>query len=327
MGEYCFIWYLAYLFYIPLFVFGPVLSYNAFVAQMKNSQTTHSWAQVELYGLQIVGSIFALEVFLGICWYPPLMNQDTSYELLNCFGPWELLCGVHCRLVYSWAALFIIWRTSRFFALLHGVDSPENMVAVPFLVMPSFVDFWRIWHASLNLWSLRYLYTPAGGREKAAKSVPLTFLFIAYLHESCGFLSAPQWYAWAALNAIGVVLEKSFAPTQDVSRGCRFVVAAITAAALVLANLPADFGARSILLAIRLVSSWPLVLLAIGMACVGDVHMEVKKLENSGHGWHKAQRSHCVIQRSHCVELIQPSFESDTSSLESDSKDATFQCI
>lgn len=313
--------YMAYLFYIPLFVFGPVLSFNAFVAQMKNKQTTYSWAQIERYGLQIVAGIVAMEVFLGMCWYPPLMNKDSSDELLNSFGPWELLCAVHCRLVYSWAALFMIWRTSRFFALLHGVDSPENMVAVPFLIMPSFVDFWRIWHASLNLWSLRYLYTPAGGRENAAISVPLTFLFIAYLHESCGFLSAPQWYAWAALNALGVYLEKSIAPTQYASRKRRFVVAGITAAALVLANLPADFGARSMHLAARLVSSWPLVVLAIGMACVGDVHMEVKNLENSACSQGKDQFPNCVQQCSHCVELIEPIVEGESKVAQIDCND------
>merc|ERR1712100_344335 len=107
-ADYCFTWYVAYLFYIPLFIFGPVLSYNAFVAQMKSSQITYSWAQIERYGLQIVGSILVMEVFLGKVWYPPLMNSATSDELLNSFGSWELLCGVHCRLVYSWATLFII---------------------------------------------------------------------------------------------------------------------------------------------------------------------------------------------------------------------------
>jgi D-alanyl-lipoteichoic acid acyltransferase DltB (MBOAT superfamily) len=305
-ADYCFTWYVAYLFYVPLFIFGPVLSYNAFVAQMKNSQITYGWAQIERYGLQIVGSILVMEVFLGKVWYPPLMNSATSDELLNSFGSWELLCGVHCRLVYSWATLFIIWRTSRFFALLHGVDSPENMVAVsmPIVAMPSFVQFWRIWHASLNLWAVRYLYTPAGGREKAAVSVPLTFLFIAYLHESCGFLSAPQWYAWAALNAIGVFLEKSV-PTQDASRGSRFAVAGITAAALVLANLPADFGALSVTIGIRLASNWPLVLLAFAMACVGHVHMEAKEIENSGSCNGKEQHAHCV-------ELIDPCVRTDS---------------
>ena len=84
-----------------------------------------------------------------------------------------------------------------------------------------------------------------------------------------------------------------------------FVVAGITAAALVLANLPADFGALSVTIGIRLASNWPLVLLAFAMACVGHVHMEAKEIDNSGSCNGKEQHAHCV-------ELIDPCVRTDS---------------
>jgi hypothetical protein len=229
--------------------------------------------------------------------------MNTSDVLLNSFSPWELLCAVHCKLVYFWACLLIIWRASRFFAMLHGVDCPENMVAIPFLVRPSFEEFWRIWHASLNLWCLRYLYTPAGGRKNTAVTIPLTFLFIAYWHEGQGFLTIPQWYAWAALNAVGVTLQKAVAPKNDSPRAVRFLAAGIIAMTLVLANLPADLGSRSIPITRGLVSSWPILVYGFGMACVGDVDTEIEKHEKKERDINnKGSTAHTELIRSdHCL--------------------------
>jgi len=59
--------------------------------------------------------------------------------------------------------LLIPWRFFRLWALLDGVDPPENMIRC---VADNYstLGFWRSWHRSYNLWIVRYaVYTMTGG--------------------------------------------------------------------------------------------------------------------------------------------------------------------
>ncbi len=53
-----------------------------------------------------------------------------------------------------WYKLLIPWRFFRLWALLDGIDPPENMVRC-MANNYSASGFWRSWHRSYNLWIVR----------------------------------------------------------------------------------------------------------------------------------------------------------------------------
>eukprot|EP00439_Symbiodinium_sp_Y106_P078177 s21_g16.t6 len=209
----------AYLGYAPLFFAGPILSYNAFVSQLEKKQETYRGRQVITYCFRLLLMMFGTEVFSVFWWYSQKLHgltcsSDHRHE--NCIfdelSIWELYLGMHVRLHFTWLTLMILWRFGRFMSLADGVDCPENMLGcVTFFY--TFEAFWRIWHASMNRFMLRYLYVPVGGKKRSWLAVPMVFGFVAYWHESTGFLTRPAWYAWGFLNAFGVTAEKALATT------------------------------------------------------------------------------------------------------------------
>jgi D-alanyl-lipoteichoic acid acyltransferase DltB (MBOAT superfamily) len=57
--------------------------------------------------------------------------------------------------------------------------------------------FWKNWHASFNLWLVRYLYIPLGGTHRRALAVWPIFTFVAVWHDL-------EWrlLAWAWLSCL-----------------------------------------------------------------------------------------------------------------------------
>jgi len=43
--------------------------------------------------------------------------------------------------------------------------------------------FWRNWHASYNLWLVRYMYVPLGGSRRRALNAWVIFTFVALWHD------------------------------------------------------------------------------------------------------------------------------------------------
>jgi len=206
----------SYLGYAPLFFCGPNLTYNAFVSQLDSKQKTYRRRSVFGYSSRLVFMIAGTEVFSVFWWYSQKFHTFTCHGSNNCLfdelSVFELYLAMHVRLHFTWLTLMILWRFGRMTALADGIDSPENMLGcVTFYY--TFEAFWRIWHSSMNRFMLRYLYGPLGGKGRAYLAVPIVFGFVAYWHESTGFLTKPAWYAWGFLNALGVTLEKALSST------------------------------------------------------------------------------------------------------------------
>jgi len=219
-------YYVAYLGYPPLFFAGPILSFNAFVSQLEqpilsytagpsqSEQGKRARQSVIHYWIRIFILMVSIEFFSVCWWYSQKLHQITCTDadpysrcLFDDLSVWELYVGMHVVLHYTWLSLMIIWRFGRAVALADGIDSFENMLAcVSFNY--TFTEFWRIWHASMNEFMLRYLYWPLGGKNRTWLAVPVVFLFVGFWHERTGFGTQPAWYVWAILNAMGVVINK-----------------------------------------------------------------------------------------------------------------------
>lgn len=189
--------YLAFLFYPPLYIAGPISSFNAFVSYTYKPQTQYSSWDIALYGLRLLITIVGLEYTLHFFYYYSISIHGIWKEL----PPIDVALSGYFVLNFMYVKFYIIWRFFRFFALVEGQNVPENM---PRCVNNNytFTGFWRSWHSSFNTWTIRYLYLPLGGRKTQLINIWLIFLFIGLWHDWWW-----QWVAWAMLNCVFFSLE------------------------------------------------------------------------------------------------------------------------
>ena len=86
----------------------------------------------------------------------------------------------------AWLKILIPWRFVRLWALVDGLDAPENMVRC-MSDKYSALAFWRGWHRSMNRWIIRYIYVPlggnGGGKVKSMVNISAVFTFIGLWHD------------------------------------------------------------------------------------------------------------------------------------------------
>lgn len=187
--------YFAYLFYVPLFVGGPVCGYTAFISYVKYStQKELSYKQLIWHTIRLISYIVLLEIYLHL-FYTVGFNEKGLWKSNSWVGPqaslapFDVGCVGISTLTFMYMKFLIIWRLFRLWSLWDGINPPENMnrcVNNNYLVS----DFWRSWHRSLYLWILKYLYIPLGGSKSKVWSVWIIFTFIALWHD--------LWWRWLA---------------------------------------------------------------------------------------------------------------------------------
>eukprot|EP01065_Artemidia_motanka_P035396 TRINITY_DN43311_c0_g1_i1.p1 TRINITY_DN43311_c0_g1~~TRINITY_DN43311_c0_g1_i1.p1 ORF type:complete len:558 (+),score=167.64 TRINITY_DN43311_c0_g1_i1:102-1775(+) len=196
--DYNLISYLGYVLYPPLYIAGPITTYNAFTSHVCTPQKQWSAKYMAFYAIRLVTVL----LFLDVC--------------LHYFHPWAIVkaAGVVRRLTAAefasvtffllnalWLKFAVIWRFFRLIALADGVEVPENMTRCMdnnFTVS----GFWRNWHKSFNRWIVRYMYVPLGGRRSRLLSIWPIFLFVAFWHDR-----ELQLAAWGVLMAAFMLPE------------------------------------------------------------------------------------------------------------------------
>lgn len=123
-------------------------------------------ARTARYALRFVLTFLAMELILHYIYVAALANSGPDWDL---YTPFELSMLAYFNLHHIWLKLLIPWRLFRLWALVDGVDPPENMVRC---VSNNYsaLAFWRSWHRSFNRWVVRYLYVPLGGGTKGDSS-------------------------------------------------------------------------------------------------------------------------------------------------------------
>jgi len=105
------------------------------------------------------------------------------------------------NLIFVWLKLLLPWRFFRLWALMDGLDPPENLVRC-MANNYSPLGFWRSWHRSFNLWIVRYLYIPLGGTHRLVATSVLIFTFVALWHDL-----SPRLLAWGWLVVLFILPE------------------------------------------------------------------------------------------------------------------------
>ncbi|GAM17035.1 hypothetical protein SAMD00019534_002100 [Acytostelium subglobosum LB1] len=186
-----------YIFYIPLYIAGPIASFNAFIAQLYAPQKTYTVEQLIKMTVKILLVFLGLEISLHYCYY---YSFDQS-EVWKTFRGAEVGLTGYLVLNFMYVKFLIIWRVFRLFALFDGIDTPENMNRCVNNNY-TFTGFWRSWHGSFNKWTVRYLYIPLGGKKTQHLTIWLIFFFIGLWHDLWW-----SWVAWALLNCVFFTIE------------------------------------------------------------------------------------------------------------------------
>lgn len=175
--------YIAYISYTPLFIAGPIITFNDYVYQSnyQQSSTTQNYQRIFMYAIRFLFCLLVMEFLLHFMYVVAVSKTkawdgDTPFQI-------SMLGMFNLNLI--WLKLLIPWRLFRLWALLDGIDPPENMIRCMDNNF-SALAFWRAWHRSYNRWVIRYIYIPMGGsgtgKYRIINSL-LVFSFVAIWHD------------------------------------------------------------------------------------------------------------------------------------------------
>lgn len=179
--------YLAYAIYAPLYLAGPILTFNDYIWQCSYATPSIETSRTTKYGIRFLGTLLCMELILHFNYCVAISHGSPDW---SDYTPAQLSLMSYFNLHVTWLKLLLPWRLFRLWSLVDGIDPPENMLRC-LSDNPSTVAFWRSWHRSYNKWLLRYLYIPLGGSStrgrfgvaRAILNYLTVFTFVALWHD------------------------------------------------------------------------------------------------------------------------------------------------
>jgi len=144
-----------------------------------------------VYAIRLVFAIICMEVVLHYLYVVAISKTSTNGSWAN-DTPAQLAMIGYFNLHIIWLKLLIPWRFFRLWALVDGIDPPENMLRCMSNNF-SALAFWRAWHRSFNRWIVRYIYIPIGGARRPLINMATVFTFVALWHDISLKLLAWGW--------------------------------------------------------------------------------------------------------------------------------------
>ncbi|KAK4152238.1 putative glycerol transporter protein [Chaetomidium leptoderma] len=179
--------YLAYTIYAPLYLTGPIITFNDYISQQRYQPATLATSRTVKYAIRFALTLLAMELVLHFDYVGAISKARPEWHT---YSPAELSLLSYFNLHIIWLKLLVPWRFFRLWALADGVDPPENMLRC---VSNNYstLSFWRGWHRSYYRWLLRYIYIPLGGSSfrtwpQAVRTVVtylVVFTFVALWHD------------------------------------------------------------------------------------------------------------------------------------------------
>lgn len=196
-AEYNFTNFTAYVLYSPLFITGPILTFNDYISQSSFKAPSITKTRTTLYAIRFLLTLLFMELMLHYIYVVAISQSNPDWSM---YTPFQLSMLGYFVLHHVWLKLLLPWRFFRLWALLDGIDPPENMIRC-MSDNYSTLAFWRSWHRSFNRWVVRYLYIPLGGganrgpekgtrpvspfvaRVKSIFNFLVVFTFVAIWHD------------------------------------------------------------------------------------------------------------------------------------------------
>eukprot|EP00743_Colponemidia_sp_Colp-15_P015621 GILK01018860.1.p1 GENE.GILK01018860.1~~GILK01018860.1.p1 ORF type:complete len:384 (-),score=4.35 GILK01018860.1:23-1174(-) len=239
LPEYNLVHYIAYLFYVPLYIAGPMSSFNAYVSHLYIPQRWFGVRESAWYFRKIASCTLAIFAMLHFEHQHAIRLHAGVFEK----APINVKVSFFIQaLGFLWLKFSIFWKFFRLVSLTDGFDVPEDMVRC-FCATTTIANFWRDWHASFNQWIVRYMYIPMGGNRFKILSIFPIFGFIALWHDI-----EMKLFWWAAImcgaflpEAIGTAFfsQRKFSWLHNASYfpQVRCVASYVSVMSLILGNL------------------------------------------------------------------------------------------
>lgn len=179
--------YIGYAIYAPLYLAGPIITFNDYISQLKYPPASIDTARTIKYGIRFLLCLLAIELLLHFDYCVAISKGNPNW---SDYTPAQLSLLSYFNLHVLWLKLLLPWRFFRLWSLIDGIDPPENMLRC-LSDNPSTVAFWRGWHRSYNRFLIRYIYIPLGGSStrtwvstvRSAFNYVIVFTFVALWHD------------------------------------------------------------------------------------------------------------------------------------------------
>lgn len=254
---------LAHALYPPLYLAGPIITYQDFMWQVrhaaaaqhaaaagramgaaaeKQQQQVTGSSSIWRYACRLGADLTCIELVTHLLYFNSLAVHRIGlrYKVYGLrYGAPEVGLTGWWVLTFMWLKFAVIWRTFRLASLLEGIEPPENMVRC-FADNYDVEGFWRGWHASYNRWLVRYMYVPMGGTAMRALSIWPIFLFVALWHDLEWRLLSWAWLICFAFLPEMAAKRLAASPRFDPGRnGAGFRAVCAAAAAVNISGLMA----------------------------------------------------------------------------------------
>ena len=205
--------FLAYLFYAPTLMQGPIERFNEFQNEMDTCHQRRGWRNVPpalaRIALGLFKCIFGIIVFTHLMWdvlgitrpdggrYYQTPEKIESYALLY--------FGVYFQIYWLYLEFSGYCDISAGIARLMGYRQVENFNR-PWLAT-SLRDLWRRWHITLSLIVRDYIYIALGGnRRHKVRNLCVAFIVVGIWHRII-----PQMALWGLVMGLMLTLNQWWA--------------------------------------------------------------------------------------------------------------------
>ncbi|KAK4188513.1 glycerol uptake protein 1 [Podospora australis] len=179
--------YVGYAIYAPLYLTGPIITFNDYISQSRYRSATIESSRTWKYAIRFLLVLLVMELVLHFDYVGAISKSRPEWST---YTPAQISMLSFMNLHIIWLKLLLPWRFFRLWSLVDGIDPPENMLRC---VSNNYstLSFWRGWHRSFYRWLLRYIYIPLGGTSfrtttdsiRSVVTYLTVFTFVALWHD------------------------------------------------------------------------------------------------------------------------------------------------
>ena len=113
---YSLIGYIGYIYYPPLYIAGPIITYNNFLSSAKGDAPKNSLFQKFNYGLRAFGCFLSFEIFLHYFYVHAIAKNPSFFPTLLKNPMWCAIFG-YMSVNFLYLKFQLLWRFHRFWAI------------------------------------------------------------------------------------------------------------------------------------------------------------------------------------------------------------------
>ncbi|XP_065072221.1 protein-cysteine N-palmitoyltransferase HHAT-like [Rhopilema esculentum] len=209
--------FLSFVFYFPLFLNGPLLTFDKFHSQMKTRVQKPSVASLAVEICSCIAYFALIEISFHFLYSTCISKHMHILVELNC---WETLGVIWSLLQFFYLKYVVFYRFAGVFAKIDGMEPPGQPGCISNLY--TYVDMWRYFDKGLYAFLRRYIYIPIGGSRYGIVRQILasfsSFAFVGFWHGG-----TEKYIAWALTNWLGISMEAIAASIMKLEVSKRFV--------------------------------------------------------------------------------------------------------